>query len=248
MDKPKIVISSCLLGENVRYNGKVLNNPIGITLKDYFQFIPVCPEVSIGLPVPRKKIFLVFENGSYKVYEEGTGRDLTEDLINFSKNFLKNIKSIDGFLLKSKSPSCGIKGTKCYKEKNGKRIIGRRKGLFALEILRKFKNYPVIDEESLKDSIYRYDFFTKVYLIHYYRNMNKERFIRKYRKVLSFFNKKRSKEFIKNPTFENLLNIFTIKLTPKRLYKKTGKDYLDLKFFKEEELIIFQEDLLTKLS
>ncbi len=248
MDKPKIVISSCLLGENVRYNGKVLDNPIGITLKDYFQFIPVCPEVSIGLPVPRKKIFLVFENGSYKVYEEGTGRDLTEDLINFSNDFLKRIKFVDGFLLKSKSPSCGVKGTKCYKEKKGKGFIGRRKGIFALEVLRMYKNYPVIDEESLKDSIYRYDFFTKVYLIHFYKNMDKEEFIRKYIKVLSLINQKKAKEFVNNPTFENLLNIFTVKLTPKRLYKKTGKDYLDLKFFKEEELLIFPEDLLTKLS
>ncbi len=242
--KPTVVVSSCLTGENVRYDGKVIKNQFVDKLKDYVNLIPVCPEVSIGLPTPRDKILLVRENKSYKVYQPSTGIDFTQKLKDFSFKFLKSLKDVDGFLLKSKSPSCGISGTKCYKNKDGSGFIGRRRGIFAIETKKLFQNYPVEDELKLEDFIIKYDFLTKVYLIRYFKIYEIEEFIEKYGRILNIYNKKRRKIFLKNPSLENLLNIFNVRITEKRLKKHFKGENIDFELLERENVIIFPDELI----
>ncbi|RUM62298.1 MAG: hypothetical protein DSY59_00470 [Persephonella sp.] len=242
--KPTVVVSSCLTGENVRYNGKVIKNQFVEKLKNYVNLISVCPEVSIGLPTPRDKIVLVRENKSYKVYQPSTGIDFTQKLTDFSFKFLESLKDVDGFLLKSKSPSCGVSGTKCYKNKDGSGFIGRRRGIFAIETKKLFQNYPVEDELKLEDFLIKFEFLTKVYLIRYFKILDIEEFVEKYGRILNFYNKKRTKIFLKNPSLETLLKIFNVRLTEIRLKKYFKGKKIDFELLKRDNLIIFPDELL----
>ncbi|MCK5664440.1 MAG: DUF523 domain-containing protein, partial [Thiotrichaceae bacterium] len=110
MDQKKsIAISACLLGYKVRYDGAHQRNEIIIQqLGEYFNIIPVCPEVEIGLSVPREKIEL--HQRGMKIHLLSSNKpviDLTEQMIAYAQIFLKNHK-ISGMILKDKSPSCGV--------------------------------------------------------------------------------------------------------------------------------------------
>lgn len=94
--------------------------------------------------------------------EPERGRDYTEEMNKFSENFLKSLKDIDGFLLKSKSPSCGVKSAKIYKE-GDKVLIGKENGLFARKAMEVFPDIPVEDEGRLKDENIRRNFLIKVF-------------------------------------------------------------------------------------
>jgi len=221
MVKPRVVISSCLAGENVRYDGKPIFDPIVNKILKFVEPVKVCPEVSIGLPTPRNRIILVRENNTYKVYQLPDGRDLTPALDNFSKKFLNSLQEIDGFILKAKSPSCGLQGTKTYKDPFGKNFIGRRKGIFALNVLDLYENFPKIDEIDLKDWYKRYIFLTSLYLFANYRKTkNKKEFAQKYRGILSLFNEKKFNEFVNDPSFENFKKFFHKNLSPNFIKNK----------------------------
>ncbi|MGC8804414.1 MAG: DUF523 domain-containing protein, partial [Candidatus Ratteibacteria bacterium] len=129
--RPVIVLSACLNSEPVRYNGEIIRDAFVEKLKNFVDVITVCPEIEIGLSVPRDPIKLYFEKDTYRIYQTKTGLDLTAKLIRFSTEFLNHLKNIDGFLLKGKSPSCGFSGTKVYRDKNAKDILKRGMGLFA---------------------------------------------------------------------------------------------------------------------
>lgn len=245
-DKPVIVLSRCLAGENVRYDGSNAYDPFVEKLLKYVDIIPVCPEVEIGLPVPRPKIIVVKENG-YKVYQPETHKDLTQPLKDFSYKFLSNLPQTDGFLLKSKSPSCGFSGTKTYKTPEGKGYIGRRKGLFAMAVKEKFPYHPAADELMLKDFYKKYIFLTKLYLFFYYRIMETEQFIREFEDILILFSKKGTQEFKENPTYQNFLRIFSRNISEKWLNNKIpdfkGKI---LTSSEHKKYIIFPEELIKK--
>ena len=218
-NKPVIVLSRCLAGENVRYDGTNAYDPFVEKLLKYVDIIPVCPEVEIGLPVPRPKIIVVKEN-RYKVYQPETRRDLTKPLKDFSYKFLDNLPQVDGFLLKSKSPSCGFSGTKTYKTPEGKGYIGRRKGLFAIAVKEKFPYHPAADELMLKDFYKKYIFLTKLYLFFNYRAMETQQFVKNFEEILKLFSKKQTEKFKKNPSYQNFLKIFSRKIGQKWLNNK----------------------------
>jgi len=248
MIKPKIVISSCLLGENVRYDGNSIFDPIINKILKFVEPIKVCPEVYIGLPTPRDKIILVKENSKYKVYQLPYGKDLTNVLNDFSKKFLNSLDEVDGFILKSKSPSCGLQGTKTYKDSLGKKFIGRRKGIFALNVLSLYKNFPKIDEIDLRDWYKRYLFLTSLYLFANYRiTKNKREFAKKYKDILSLFNEKKINEFIDVPSFENFQKFFHKNLSSKFIERKIPefkkKLYNNLVF--QKKYLVFPKELLN---
>ena len=112
--KPLIVISKCLLGENVRYNGKTkLDYYLRDILGKHVNYFSVCPEVESGMSVPREKINLVEKGGQIKLTTEETKKDITEKICAWTQKSLKDIsnKELCGFILKSKSPSCGLSNT-----------------------------------------------------------------------------------------------------------------------------------------
>ena len=161
--KPIIVISKCINIASVRYNGGIIKDDFVEKLMQFIEVIPVCPEVEIGMPIPREIVILYKENNQIKMVEPKSKTDSTEKMDKFSYNFLKKLTKVDGFILKSKSPSCGLKDTKIYKE-NLKEVINYRgNGLFASKVMECFSNLPVETENRLKNYWIRRDFLIKVF-------------------------------------------------------------------------------------
>lgn len=139
--------------------------PCDITkdLQLFIEFITVCPECDIGLGVPRDPIRLI--NGEkLRLVQPATGEDITEKMQVFVNGFLNNLLAVDGFILKSKSPSCGFGTTKVFASANSKEPLHRQgTGLFAKGILDRSGDIPHIDETSLMDPEKRDRFFTRIF-------------------------------------------------------------------------------------
>ncbi|MCX7845763.1 MAG: DUF523 and DUF1722 domain-containing protein [Dictyoglomaceae bacterium] len=160
--KPIIVLSRCLNKEAVRYNGSVINDEFTERLKNYVEIITICPEVDIGMSIPRPPVILVKYDEKIKMMEPETKEDFTEKVENFSRNFLISLKEVDGFLLKAKSPSCGVKDAKLY-HFNLKNTIGKTDGLFTKIVREIYPYLPIEDEGRLHDFFIRQNFLTKIF-------------------------------------------------------------------------------------
>lgn len=161
--KPRVVISACLNGEKVRYDSNSIDHPFVKKLLKYIEPINVCPEISIGLSVPRDPIIVVKKEDNLVLYQPSTKKDLTAKMLDFSQSFLSSLKDIDGFLLKSKSPSCGVSGTKIFSSFESKSTLYRHRGLFAMEVFKHFPYYPIEDEGRLNDYEIRDFYLIKIF-------------------------------------------------------------------------------------
>jgi uncharacterized protein YbgA (DUF1722 family)/uncharacterized protein YbbK (DUF523 family) len=159
MDKPKIVLSRCFL-EPVRYDGGIIVDEFVDRLKKYVEVVDICPEVGMGLGIPRDRLIIVLNGEEKKLIQPDRGKDLTESILGFSKETIERLPQVDGFLLKAKSPSCGVGSTKLYR---GDRVVGRTYGFFAHEVNTSFPYLPVEDEKRLKDPDIRAHFLTRIF-------------------------------------------------------------------------------------
>lgn len=166
MLKPRLVLSACLNLEKTRYDGKLIENPLAIKIRNFCEIISVCPEVGIGLSVPRKKIILYKKDEEIKAVEIFTGKNLTEKLRSFSKKFIQNLPEVEGFFLKARSPSCGVSyKTKTYEDINGEHLCGYSQGIFTKEVLKAFPFLPVVDEEILANKDELENFLIRVFAL-----------------------------------------------------------------------------------
>lgn len=174
--KPIVVVSKCLEFVKCRYNGVMINDQFIKKLKDYVEFIPICPEVEIGLGVPRKTIRLVKEEDQIRLRQPDTNRDITDKMNKFSEEFLASLDQVDGFLLKDRSPSCGTKDSKVYSGTDkSSMVIEKSNGLFAQRVE---ENYPysiVENEGRLKNFRIREDFLTKLFLLARFRKVKESK-------------------------------------------------------------------------
>ena len=165
MVKIKIGISSCLLGEKVRYDGShKWDRYITDTLGQYFDWVSVCPEVEYGLPIPRESMHLVGDPDSPRLVTTRTGFDHTEGMLRWSEIKLKKLEqeNLCGFIFKSRSPSSGIKGVTVYTSSG---MPGRKgAGIFGGAFLRYFPLLPVIDDGRLHDPMLRENFIENVFV------------------------------------------------------------------------------------
>ena len=162
--KPHIVISKCLEFEACRYDGQIINNQYIKKLKKFIEFSPVCPEVEIGMGTPRKPIRIVYNDDKIELLQSDTGIDFSAKMNNFTDKYISEIKKVDGFILKSASPSCGIKSAKKF-AKGNPAPIGKDSGLFASKIVENFPNHPKEEEKRLNNSFIREHFFTSIFTI-----------------------------------------------------------------------------------
>ena len=165
MEKINIGISSCLLGEKVRYDGgHRWDHYITDTLGQYFDWVPVCPEVEYGLPVPRESMHLVGTPDTPRLVTVHTGIDHTEGMLKWAEKKLKNLEKEDlnGFIFKSRSPSSGIGGITVYTPSG---MPGRKgAGIFGGAFIRLFPLIPVIDDGRLHDPKLRENFIERVFV------------------------------------------------------------------------------------
>jgi uncharacterized protein YbgA (DUF1722 family)/uncharacterized protein YbbK (DUF523 family) len=163
MQKITIGISTCLLGEKVRYDGgHKLDRYITDTLGNYFEWVTVCPEVEYGLPVPRESMHLTGDPASPRIVTVRTGVDHTEGMTKWAENKLKQLEkeNLCGFIFKSKSPSSGIGGIKIYTTSG--MPSNRGIGIFGGAFMRYFPLIPVIDDGRLHDLSLRENFMEQV--------------------------------------------------------------------------------------
>jgi len=162
---PVVVVSSCLGFAPCRYDGQVVEDGFIAALGRHGRLVWVCPEVEIGLGVPRDKIRLVGAGAGQRLVQPGTGRDLTGVMQAFAAKYLDRLASgaIDGFILKSRSPSCGIRDSKVFGDLETEAPLGRGPGVFARAVLEAMPGLPVEDEERLADRSVRSQFLTRLY-------------------------------------------------------------------------------------
>ncbi|MFW6268939.1 MAG: YbgA family protein [Bacillota bacterium] len=173
--EPVIVVSKCLGLDLCRYDGQMINNNFIKRLDAYAKIIPVCPEVEIGLGVPRPKIKLVQTDKKVKVVQRETNQNLQEQLKNFSQNFLqKKVNEVDGFILKSHSPSCGMKDCKIYNNPEDIKPAGRESGIFAKEAQKFFPEVIKINEIKLKKRKYKRQFLTHIFIRAHFRALTEK--------------------------------------------------------------------------
>lgn len=163
MPKPVVYISRCFGIRKCRYDGDwIIDNNIE-TVKKYIDFRDFCPETGIGFPSPREKIRVVCRNGVQELFQPATGKFFTEEMVRFSTDFINSISRFDGFILKGKSPSCGVKNTKLYDFATGELISTGASGFFAATLLDLFPDAPVITEKSFEDTTETVLFLDKIF-------------------------------------------------------------------------------------
>ena len=161
---PVVVLSRCLGVEACRYNGKMIREDFIHHLSSYVKIRPVCPELEIGLGVPRDPIRILAGDGGRILVQPATGRDLTQPMTTFSQSFLGTLKEVDGFILKSRSPSCGIRDTKIH-DADQETVLERGAGIFAAAVLEHFPDAAVEDEKRLRNRVRREHFLTRLYAL-----------------------------------------------------------------------------------
>lgn len=165
MEKIKIGISRCLLGDKVRYDGGHKHDRyITDTLGQYFEWVPVCPEVECGLPVPREAMRLVGNPDSPRLLTIRTGIDHTEGMQKWAGERIAGLEKegLCGFIFKSRSPSSGMQGVKVYTESG----MPSRKGvgIFAAAFMKHFSLLPAEDDGRLNDTRLRENFIERVFV------------------------------------------------------------------------------------
>lgn len=163
--KPVVVISRCLDMDPVRYNGQVIPYDFVGQLAPWVRFVPVCPEVEIGLGVPRDPVRIVAVDGEARLVQPGTGRDLTDAMADFAERFLGQLGDVDGFLLKNRSPSCGISDVKVYQGGDAAASATRGPGLFGGRVLERHPGLAIEDEGRLRNYRIREHFLTRLFAL-----------------------------------------------------------------------------------
>jgi len=161
----RVGISACLLGQEVRYDGGHKRcRPVTDTLGRIFEWVPVCPEVELGLGVPRETLRLEGRAGSPRLVFRDTGGDITDRMNAWSRRRLKHLERLDlsGFVLKSRSPSCGMSRVKVFTAGAPGRPSLRGVGLFARVLMDRFPLLPVEEEGRLSERAARDGFVERV--------------------------------------------------------------------------------------
>ena len=156
-------VSSCLLGEQVRYDGSHKHDHyITDTLGRFFRFVPVCPEVGCGLPVPREAMRLEGDAAAPRLVTNRTGVDLSARMREYCQSTVAELEKEDlcGFIFKKDSPSSGLFRVKVY---NGGMPAKTGRGLFADAVVKHFPLLPVEEEGRLYDMNIRENFIERVF-------------------------------------------------------------------------------------
>ncbi|MGB9777762.1 MAG: YbgA family protein, partial [Anaerolineae bacterium] len=165
MSQPRLVVSKCLGFDHCRYDGSIIPNPVVDSLRPWAEFIPVCPEVELGLGAPRPPVRLVRVGGEVRLLQPATGRDLTDSMRAFAASFLDALPPVDGFILKNRSPSCGLKDAKVYAAPEKAPALGAGPGMFGGAVRQRFPDLPAEDEGRLTNRALREHFFTAVFAL-----------------------------------------------------------------------------------
>lgn len=164
MDRPRLGISACLLGDEVRFDGghkrdAFLTDILGARV----EWVRVCPEVEVGMGTPRETLRLVRHDGRVRLVTTRTHVDHTEAMETWARTRLEELarQNLSGYVLKKDSPSCGMGRVKIYDPAG--EPVEEGSGLFAHALMRRFPDLPIEDEGRLTDPNVRTDFIARVF-------------------------------------------------------------------------------------
>jgi len=160
----RVGISACLLGHHVRYNGGHKRDALLVeTFGPFVEWVPVCPEVELGLGTPRPTLRLKRHGGDLRLIMPSTGADYTAAMRAYAKRRVAKLRTDDlcCYILKQDSPSCGMERVKVYGVRNVPSNSGR--GVFAAALLQRFPHMPIEEEGRLNDPRRRDNFIERVF-------------------------------------------------------------------------------------
>jgi uncharacterized protein YbgA (DUF1722 family)/uncharacterized protein YbbK (DUF523 family) len=169
-------ISSCLLGQKVRYDGGHKRDSF---LTDVFgpfvEWVPICPEVEFGMGIPREPIRLVWRGEDVRLVAERSGTDYTRPMRAWARKCVRQLEELElcGYVLKQDSPSCGMERVRVYSPESMPSKTGR--GVFAGALISHFESLPVEEEGRLNDARLRENFVERVFAYHRLRSFFAER-------------------------------------------------------------------------
>jgi uncharacterized protein YbgA (DUF1722 family)/uncharacterized protein YbbK (DUF523 family) len=164
----RLGVSTCLLGEEVRYDGgHKLDRFLVNTLGPFVEWVPVCPEFEIGLGVPRESLRLVGDPEAPRLIAPKSGQDHTERMQTWARKCLEELAAtkLHGFVFKKDSPSSGLFRVRVYDDKGMPRRVGT--GIFPREVMKRFPLLPLEEEGRLHDMRLRENFIERIFV--YYR-------------------------------------------------------------------------------
>ncbi|UZE33898.1 DUF523 and DUF1722 domain-containing protein [Pseudomonas sp. B21-059] len=163
--KPKIAISACLMGVEVRYNGGHKESRLcSRVLSEHFDFVPLCPEVAIGMGTPREPIRLVGDPEQPRaVGTVDASLDVTLPLAEYGERMAAQVDDICGYIFMQNSPSCGLERVKVY-QTNGIPHRNGGRGIYAQAFCAQHPDLPVEEAGRLNDPVLRENFLTRVYV------------------------------------------------------------------------------------
>lgn len=187
----QIGVSGCILGDEVRYDGAHKRDRfVTEVLGSAFQFVPVCPEVEVGMGVPRETVHLTGRRADPRLVGTTSGKDWTARMKRFAATRIQEaaIQDLCGFILKTDSPSCGMERVKVMKADGHPQKVGR--GVFAAALIERMPLLPVEEEQRLVDLGLRENFIVRVFAYSRLQRFFAQRFSR--RRVLAFHAENRS--------------------------------------------------------
>jgi uncharacterized protein YbbK (DUF523 family)/uncharacterized protein YbgA (DUF1722 family) len=164
---PRVGISSCMMGETVRFNGGHQRDTFVMdVLAKHVELVPICPEVEAGMGVPRPAIRMVSQDSGIGLFESGTSTDHSETMNTTLTSISNRLRAydLDGFLLKRGSPTCGIRGVKIYADSDKKsQVVGRGAGFFADRLNTDFETLALSEGGWLNDAMLRQQFLHRIF-------------------------------------------------------------------------------------
>ncbi|MFZ5447234.1 MAG: YbgA family protein [Thermodesulfobacteriota bacterium] len=174
MQKIRLGISACLLGQEVRFDGgHQLDRFITDTLGRYVEFVPVCPEVECGLGIPREAMRLVGDPAAPRLVTVRTKIDHTDRMVTWAENRVRELEQegLCGFIFKSKSPSSGMERVRVYNEQAQGSPVTKGVGMFARIFMEHFPLLPVEEDGRLHDPVLRENFIERIFVFQRWREL-----------------------------------------------------------------------------
>lgn len=171
----RIGISSCLLGQEVRFDGGHKHNGyITESLGQFFEFVPFCPEVAIGLGIPRPPIRLVRHGQAIEARGvKDPALDVTDKLAAYAGKVAAKLDAVSGYILKKNSPSCGMERVKVYTVKG--MPVTTAAGIYAGALMEQLPELPFEEEGRLMDPVLRENFVERVFVYHRWQELARGR-------------------------------------------------------------------------
>ncbi len=172
---PKVGVSACLLGHQVRYDGGHKRDAFIIgPLSEFFEWVPVCPETAIGLGIPRPTIRLMGEIDHPRLVGTADSTfDITQRMESYAERQVSQMTDLCGYILKKDSPSCGMERVKVFTP-SGAHAERKGSGIFARILMQRLPLLPVEEEGRLNDAVLRENFVNRVYVMQRWHTLLQE--------------------------------------------------------------------------